>query len=304
MGKNSLSTTGISLSQAQSISNLCNQRALDINTKISGCNNSEKSLKIDNAEYIETKGKKLPENVSELLKEKSSLHATQAFLMENIKSKDLIIRELQSKRFVAIDERPKSPAYESMEVIPTVGEEWGWEQLTTNEYYEFLEAEAFAAHFGQFIHKGGQLDRLRTELPHIKTLEWIEVKQGEKTPLNINVHHNQEELLKLHEELASVHRGYEQKVNYFKAKVKNLTTEENARIAKENGQKQAEVNANNNKLRADFDSLNKVWEDNQKTLAQNFEEKRQNDIKTAASLRIQVDPRFQSTIDTFLKNLE
>ena len=115
---------------------------------------------------------------------------------------------------------------------------------------------------------------------------------------------NQEELLKLHEELASVHRGYEQKVNYFKAKVKNLTTEENAKIAKENGQKQAEVNANNNKLRADFDSLNKVWEDNQKTLAQNFEEKRQNDIKTAASLRIQVDPRFQSTIDTFLKNLE
>jgi hypothetical protein len=115
-----------------------------------------------------------------------------------------------------------------------VNEKWGWDQLTVAEYNEFLEAEAFAAHIGQFIHKGGKLDQLRAELPTIKTLEFMEIETGKKTPMTISVHHKADDLMELHEELAGLHRGYEQKVNYFKAKVKNAVTAENARIAKEN----------------------------------------------------------------------
>lgn len=304
MGKNSLANSGLSLSQAQSVSNLCNQRASDITVQITGCNNSEKTLKVDEIDYIETKGKPLPSNVGELLKEKAALHATQAFLMENIKAKDLLIREIQTKKFLTTEDRPEAPEYVKPDFLHTVGEEWGWDQLSTDEYYEFLEAEAYAAHIGQFIHKGGQLSRLREELPHIKTLEWIEVKQGEKTPLKITIHHNQADLLKTHEELASVHRGYEQKVNYFKSKAKNLVTEENARIARINADIQSESNATNNKLRQEFDSLIKSWEDEQKALSRKFEEQRQNEIKETASLRIKVDPRFQPVIDMFLKKLE
>ena len=42
MKKHSLSTKGLSLSQAQSISNLCNQRATDISGELNGINNVEK----------------------------------------------------------------------------------------------------------------------------------------------------------------------------------------------------------------------------------------------------------------------
>lgn len=302
--KNSLSTKGLSLSQAQSISNLCNQRAIDIESQISGCNNYEKSLEIDKKIYIETQAKPIPSNIVDLLKEKAALHSVQAFLMENIRAKDIMIKDLQCKRFMSTIDKPKIPEYKNTEILNNVGEDWGWNQLTVTEYNEYLEAEAFAAHIGQFIHRGGQLDKLRTELPRIKTLEWIEVKKDERTPLNVKIHHTSENLLKLHEELAALHRVYEQKVNYYKAKVKNLVTEENARIARVNADCQTEVNAINSRLRSEFDTALAAWEEKIKVLSQEFEESRQKEIKEAASLRIEIDSRFQTVIDKFLKQLE
>ena len=82
--KNSLAKNGLSLSQAQSISNLCNQRSRDIQNKLSVVNNVQKTVKYGDEHYVETVGNPLPSNVVELLLEKSRLHAAQAFLMENI----------------------------------------------------------------------------------------------------------------------------------------------------------------------------------------------------------------------------
>ena len=60
LSKSSLDKTGLSLSQAQSISNLCFQRTLDITNQISVINNSEKTLKIGSEVYKETIGNKIP----------------------------------------------------------------------------------------------------------------------------------------------------------------------------------------------------------------------------------------------------
>jgi hypothetical protein len=46
MAKHSLSAKGLSLSQAQSISNMCNQRVREINNKLSVVNNASKTLEI------------------------------------------------------------------------------------------------------------------------------------------------------------------------------------------------------------------------------------------------------------------
>ena len=81
------------------ICNLCNQRSRDIGAALSGINNVSKQLIVDGIQYIETAGKPIPANVVELLSEKARLHATQAFLMENIKAKDSLIKELQRKSF-------------------------------------------------------------------------------------------------------------------------------------------------------------------------------------------------------------
>lgn len=310
--KNSLtSNKGLSLSQAQSISNLCNQRAREIESKLSGINNYSKSVTIMQSQsnipltYTTVAGKPLPTDVVALLTEKAKLHACQAFLMENIKAKENLLT-FNKKKVADISsiEVPTRP----IQIIPTglllyVDEDFGWSQLTVSEINESLEAEAYAAHIGQFIHKDGTLDKLRKELPTISSIEWMTIKDGEKTPVSINVHHTPEQLIKVHEELAVLHRQYEQRVNYFKAKVKNITTEENARIAKVNADIQNDVEKKNKELQTAFQTSYLVYSEKVRTIQAEFEKERQARIKEISSMRIGVDARFQEVIDIFLKQI-
>ena len=302
--KNSLSTKGLSMSQAQSVSNLCNQRSKEISSKLADVNNVSKKLTINGETYTETQANPMPAHVVELLTEKARLSATQAFLMENIKAKDELITSIQRDQFEYEVEAPQRPKTEVRALPFLVDENWGWDQLTTAEYNEYLEAEAYASHIGQFIHKGGKLDRLRAELPTIKTLEFMEIEVGKKTPMKVSVHHTSEQLLEIHEQLATLHRGYEQKVNYFKAKVKNSVTTENARIAKERADIQSEVNEINSKQDVEYKNAYDKWAAEYKKVSQEFEIDRQNRIENAANLKIEVAERFQPVIDMFLNKLK
>lgn len=302
--KNSLSAKGLSMSQAQSISNLCNQRAKEISNKLADVNNVSKELTINGETYIETQGNPMPVNVVELLTEKARLSATQAFLMENIKAKDELIREIQCDEFEYDIDAPEKPKTFKKDLPFLVDENWGWDQLTTAEYNEYLEAEAYASHIGQFIHKGGKLDKLRTELPTIKTLEFMEIEIGKKTPMKVSIHHTSEQLLEIHEQLAALHREYEQKVNYFKAKVKNSVTTENARIAKERADIQAEVNEINSKQDVEYKNAYDKWAAEYRKASEEFEENRQKRIQEAANMKIEVVERFQPVIDMFLNKLK
>ena len=134
----------------------------------------------------------------------------------------------------------------------------------------------------------------------MKTLEWLEVEVGKKTPVKVDTHHTAEQLLELHEELAALHRGHEQRVNYFKAKVKNLVTAENARIARANADEQARVNAINQKILAELESAQQVWLDAEREAIFEFQEQIENRIKEIAAYRIQVPARFQPVIDMFI----
>ena len=113
-------------------------------------------------------------------------------------------------------------------------------------------------------------------------------------------HHSADELLQLHEELAALHRGYEQRVNYFKSKVKNLVTAENARIARVNGEEQARVNAVNQKIMAEYEAEQKIWFDAEKQAKFEFQQVIEEQIKEIAAYRIQVPARFQPVVDMFI----
>jgi hypothetical protein len=296
----SLNTTGLSLSQANSISNLINQRALDIKSNIDTANNFSKSIKVDNQEHNLINPKPIPSNIFELIEELGNIHATQAFLMENIKAKDALIKAERSKKFTTELVAPKSPTYEVATTLPEVDEAWGWNKLSESEYNEYLEMTAIASHIGQFIHKNSTLDRLRKELPTIPAIEFFELKKDEKIPVAINVHHTQEQLLSIHNEMASKHRDAEMRVNYFKAKVKNLVTTENARIANENANVQNKINSSNKLLQDAYLAEVREYQSLLLKEQQEFEAKRNEEIKRLAALRISVDPRFQKTIDLFL----
>lgn len=300
--KHSLAATGLSLSQAQSISNLCNQRVREIDNKLSVVNNASKVVRIDGVNYQETQPNPMPVNTVDLLTEKARLSSAQAFLMENMRAKDDLLVATRKQKFNFEDIKP-FPTRQPMQLVSEldeVGESWGWDQLSTAEYNEYLEVEAYAAHIGQFIHNRGKLDQLRKELPNIKTLEFMEVESGKKTPVKVQIHHTSADLLQLHEELAALHRGYEQRVNYFKSKVKNLVTTENARIARVNAEEQARVNSINQTIMAEYDSELKTWLDAEKTAKFEFQEVIEQQIKEIAAYRIQVPQRFQAVVDMFI----
>jgi hypothetical protein len=302
--KHSLSTKGLSLSQAQSISNLCNQRCRDIRSQIDVINNAEKVITIDGKDYTKVSANPIPNGIMDMLKDISRMHATQAFLMENIKAKDHLIRVKQIEQFKYTVDRPESPEYHSIDELGMVTEAWGWEQLTTAQWEEYLEAEAFASHIGQFIHKGGKLDQLRTELPTMELLEWDMIEEGKRTPVEVNTHHTVDYLSDLHTDLSALHRGYEQRVNYFKAMVKNAVTVENARRIRVNADEQARVDKINEANRALFDTALKAWSADKTAAQYAFNEERQKEVERLAGLRIEVPARFQPTVDEFLKGLE
>lgn len=296
-----LASKGLSMSQAQSISNLCNQNAQEIQRELDSYNNCSKSITVNGQVYDLQEGTPIPGDILDKLKIKGDLHACQAFLMEAIKGKDNEIERIQNTRpdFSHL-EVPVKPLIPDFDVLLDVYESWGWAQLTDSEYSEYLQAEAMAAHLGQFIHKNGKLSQLRKDLPNIPSIEWFEVEVGKKTPVKVTKHHVSSSLLGIHESIAEEHRKYEQRVNYYKAKVKNLVSDENARIQKDNANKAAEFQKLEESLMEQYVIAMDAYRGEIARLTMEFNAQRELDIKSAAALRINVDPRFQHVVDMFI----
>ena len=296
-----LANKGLSMSQAQSISNLCNQNAQEIQRELDSYNNCSKSITVAGQVYSLQDGVPMPDNILDLLKNKGDLHAAQAFLMEAIRSKDAMISSIKnSQPDLSHLVKPERELIDDYEVEYGVEESWGWTQLSDAEYAEYLQAEALASHLGQFIHKSGKLTQLRKELPNTPSIEWFEVEQGKKTPVKVTKHHLAPVLMSVHEDIAEQHRVYEQKVNYFKAKVKNLVSDENARIQRVNADKAAEFLKLEKEAHEKYQLVLDAYNGEVLRLTMEFNSQRELDIKAAAALRINVDPRFQHVIDMFI----
>ena len=296
-----LSTKGLSMSQAQSISNLCNQNAMEIQRELDSYNNCGKSINVAGQVYDLQEGMPIPGDILEKLKNKGDLHACQAFLMEAVKGKESEIDRIR-KSFPDLSHlvKPEQILIDDYEIQYNVEEAWGWKQLSDSEYSEYLQAESMASHLGQFIHKTGKLTQLRKELPNTPSIEWFEVETGKKTPVKVTKHHLSPVLMGIHEDIAEQHRIYEQRVNYYKAKVKNLVSDENARVQRVNADKAAEFLKLEKEVHEKYQLAMDAYNGEVLRLTMEFNSQRELDIKSAAALRISVDLRFQNVIDLFI----
>jgi len=298
-----LSKKGLSMSQAQTISNLCNQNALEITREIESYNNCSKSINVSGQVYDLQEGIAIPGDILEKLKNKGDLHACQAFLMEAIKGKetlmDLLRRDTPDFSHLIEPTRIYVPDYD---ILDNKEESWGWSQLSDSEYAEYLQEESMASHLGQFIHQKGKLTQLRKDLPNTPSIEWFNVEDGKKTPVKVTKHHVSSVLMAMHEGVAEHHRKHEQRVNYFKAKVKNLVSDENARIQKVNADKAGEFLKLEKELNEEYRSALDAYNGEILRLTMQFNSEREMHIKDAAALRISVDPRFQHIVDMFMES--
>ena len=134
------------MSQAQSISNLCNQRAVEIDNTVDNFNVIAKTLTIDGEIYEKVEAKPIADNIIELIMYKAKYNGTQAFLMECIKAKEALLESIQMEQpsigHITMPEKKyiDTPLYKD-----TVTEDWGWQQLSAKEMAEYLDVEAQAA---------------------------------------------------------------------------------------------------------------------------------------------------------------
>lgn len=304
--KHFLANKGLSMTQAQTISNLCNQAATEMQIKLSKLNNATKTLDFNGKMHIKQAGNKISVTLEDELKLIGNYRACQAFLMEQIKSKDALLTAAKNSKpeFVAV--APEHPDLQNFTHVPQVTDQWGWDQLSKAELAEYWDAEAQASVIGQFIHKGGTLDRLRRELPNLEPLEWFVAPghEGKAHPITVTIHHTEQELWDNHQRLANLHRDLEQRVNYFKAKVKNLVTLKNAEIHKGNADKMNEIATANEKLMDVYRGQLSLYHDAIKVEADKFEAEKLKTIKEISALRIEVDTRFQPVIDELVEKYD
>lgn len=304
--KHSLAKNGLSMTQAQTISNLCNQAANEMLTSLSKMNNAKKTLDFNGKIYVKQEAYKLPITLEDELKHIGSYRACQAFLMEQLKAKDALLTFAKNSQPDVDIKEPEYPELEKYAETAMVTDQWGWDQLSKAELAEYWEVEANAAVLGQFIHKGGTLDKLRKELPNLEPLEWFVAPghEGKAHPIKVEIHHTEIELWDNYQRLANLHRDMEQRVNYFKAKVKNLVTLKNAEIHKENADKLAELATINDKKMDQYRKDMSVYRDAVKVEVNKFEAEKLKTIKEISALRIEVDKRFQPIIDELLEKYD
>jgi hypothetical protein len=303
MKKSMLSTSGLSMSQAQSASNIINQLCEEIDRKLNSFNSHSRVVVLNGVEIEELKANPVTISVVSLLKRKGNLRAAQAFLMEAIKTKNELLDEVRRSRFKPEPFDQPEPNY--MEFYPEdlIDESWGWDQLTYSEYCEYLDVEANAAHIGQFIHNKGVLSKLREDIANLKSLVWIELESGKKTPVKITPSTSSDDLMTIHLALAELHRQYESRVNYYKAKVKNMVSDRNAEISKNNTINENKAYSHNVPLKEAYEALKTEHRNRQNNAMYKFEEEKEMLMKKVASLRIVVNDRFKPVIDEILKSV-
>ena len=299
MEKHFLSKTGLSITQAQSISNLCNQYCVEIDNVLQNINIISKEFTFNQEHFIEQKANKIPENLIELLNKKGEYASLQAFLMENIKLKDYLLEQAENTYFHFKEESPVKPKFVDPKTSPRITEV----QLSEEDRIDYLIQESFASQIGKFIHKGEKLDTLRKEASNTPLVEWKKIDSNITIPVKNTIHTTPEELFKIHLQLVEIHRVHSQKLNYYKAKIKNQLADLNEENVKKNAEEYQKASSKYEKELQEYnEELRKYGERYHKALY-TFQEEKEKEMKRIASLRIRIPEIFKPLVDTLLKKV-
>lgn len=299
MEKHFLSKTGLSITQAQSISNLCNQYCVEIDNVLQNINIISKEFTFNQEHFIEQKANEIPANLVELLNKKGEYVSLQAFLMENIKLKDYLLEQADNKYFHFNEDVPVQPKFMNPKGLLKITEV----ELSEEDRIDYLIQESYASQIGKFIHKGEKLDTLRKEASNTPLVEWKKIDSNITIPIKNTIHTTPEELFKIHLQLVEIHRVHAQKLNYYKAKIKNQLSDLNAEIVRKNAEEYDKATAEYQKELQEYNEELRKYEERYHKALFTFQEEKEKEMKRIASLRIKIPEIFKSLVDTLLKKV-
>jgi hypothetical protein len=274
-----LDTKGLTTAEANYTANIIKELCERISNEIKQLTLFKGTLNFQGKQTEYNKVYKV-ENLEEKCLEEGNLYALSAWLREAIKAKEALLKQVENDNFdiSLLNEVNYGKA------TNLLTEDEVKYSLPINELAEYLAYEAKAAHIGKKVHPNGIFEQWFNEIKNTPKVQINEINKDYIVEFDQVV--DEKDLYQTYFTLQKEYREAEQKVNYYKAKVKNLLNERNQEI--------------NQKNRALQDKLSQDLEiQNSKNLALQAEinNLRGQKLKEVSELKIIIPNELQKTLD-------
>lgn len=280
-----LGTKGLTSAEANYTANIVKELCERINNDISSMTLFKATLKFEGKEANFQKEYKV-DNLDTKCLQEGNLYALSAWLREGIKSKDSLIKLAETDEFDFVLKKTIANNYEIKSLL---SEEQVKYNLPIDELAEYLIFEAKAAHIGKKIHPNGQFDKWFKALKNTPIVQLHPDNKDYVITLDQTV--QEEDLYKTYFQLQTEYREAEQKVNYYKSKVKTLL-----------GEKNMEINNENKAIREAYQKEIEANQSYNYGVNKEIENKRISLIKEISELKIIIPNSLQETLDFVQKN--
>lgn len=274
-----LDTKGLTTAEANYTANIIKELCERISNEIKQLTLFKGTLNFQGKQTEYNKVYKV-ENLEEKCLEEGNLYALSAWLREAIKAKEALLKQVENDNFdiFLLNEVNYGKA------TSLLTEDEVKYSLPINELAEYLAYEAKAAHIGKKVHPNGIFEQWFNMIKNTPKVQINEINKDYIVEFDQVV--DEKDLYQVYFTLQKEYREAEQKVNYYKAKVKNLLNEKNQEI--------------NQKNRALQDKLSQDLEiQNSKNLALQAEinNLRGQKLKEVSELKIIIPNELQKTLD-------
>lgn len=274
-----LDTKGLTTAEANYTANIIKELCERISNEIKQLTLFKGTLNFQGKQTEYNKVYKV-ENLEEKCLEEGNLYALSAWLREAIKAKEALLKQVENDNFdISLLNEVNYGKATSL-----LTEDEVKYSLPINELAEYLAYEAKAAHIGKKVHPNGIFEQWFNMIKNTPKVQINEINKDYIVEFDQVV--DEKDLYQTYFTLQKEYREAEQKVNYYKAKVKNLLNERNQEI--------------NQKNRALQDKLSQDLEiQNSKNLALQAEinNLRGQKLKEVSELKIIIPNELQKTLD-------
>lgn len=274
-----LDTKGLTTAEANYTANIIKELCERISNEIKQLTLFKGTLNFQGKQTEYNKVYKV-ENLEEKCLEEGNLYALSAWLREAIKAKEALLKQVENDNFnISLLNEVN---YDKATSLLT--EDEVKYSLPINELAEYLAYEAKAAHIGKKVHPNGIFEQWFNMIKNTPKIQINEINKDYIVEFDQVV--DEKDLYQVYFTLQKEYREAEQKVNYYKAKIKNLLNERNQEI--------------NQKNRALQDKLSQDLEiQNSKNLALQAEinNLRGQKLKEVSELKIIIPNELQKTLD-------
>lgn len=274
-----LGKQGLTSAEANYTANVIKELCEKINMEIGNMSLFTAVLTKDGNQHSFTKEKKV-EDLQQKCMEEGNLYALSSWLREGIKDKDKLIASVDSDLFGFNLIENKT----SLNLLDLPNEELIKRELSIEEIAEYLSCEAKAAHIGKKVHPNGIFEKWFREIKNTPTLQLHPDNKDLIITLTQVV--MEEDLYKIYFNLQAEYREAEQRVNYYKSKIKTLLAE-----------KTREVNNKNIEIRTKYQEELISLNSENYTIQKQIDNARIEKVKELSELKIIIPNKLQATLD-------